>query len=1047
MRQRAAAAGVLLFASGFCSLTYETVWLRQFRLIFGGTTAATAAVLAIFMGGLGLGSIVIGRRAEASRNPLALYGRLEIGVAISAALSPLLLVAARWLYLATGGSFAIGLFAATLVRLLLATMVIGAPAVLMGGTLPAAARAAEGEEDERRFGVALLYAMNTLGAVAGALVSTFFLIERFGNRNALFAAALLNAFAGLAAILISNNLRSSRHGIITRSEIGEEEPEVVDAPAAAPRLVFIAAAVTGFAFLLLEIIWYRMLTPLLGGTTYTFGLILALALAGVGCGSVTYTLLFRSRATASGFALCCALEAFFVALPIALGDRIALFALVLRPVASLGFAGTVLGWTLVTSIVVIPPAFFAGLQFPLLISLLGTGRKRVADQVGRAYAWNTAGAIAGSLAGGFGLLPLLTAPIAWRAVAALLVVLAIAMVVERGRPLERRRFLIATSLGVAIASVAMLFATGPTAFWRHTPIGAGRADQVLVRPNVLRDIEANRRRGIVWQAEGVESSVAIDDSDGYAFLVNGKGDGHARLDAGTQVMCGALAGLLHPHPRTAAVVGLGTGSTAGWLAAMPSMQRVDVVEIERSVLHVAAECAAVNHDVLHNPKVHIEIGDGREFLLTTRKRFDVISAEPPNPARAGVATLFTTEFYRACAGRLERGGMLIQFLQAYEADAPAVSAVYAALHEVFPHVETWQSQSGDLLLVASSEPLQYDEGSIRQRLAIAPVGEAAARVWWAFDASTVLAHYVGGNETTVALASSALPNTDDRTSVEFSFARTLGRGDSFRVTDLREFAATRNDALPSSVAPPAAEAINRRRMSLAVVQSAPADMAHVREYQLQLRGSMQNAYVSGNYEQAWVVLQAIGSPETPLEGVTAAEVLANRGDERAQPLIDKLRIIAPIEADVIAARLLWRRAKPDEAIRTIARALTAYRTNPWPLPVTMRRALEVVAGLAEETDAHGLAVLREAIAHPFAVHMLENSRKLLAYEIESAAAGQGRCTPELIAAIHAVEPNVPWQREFLQRRAACYEAMRDPLAVRAKADAASFLEAEPRPLQ
>jgi spermidine synthase len=1045
MRQRAAAAGVLLFASGFCSLTYETVWLRQFRLIFGGTTAATAAVLAIFMGGLGLGSIVIGRRAEASRNPLALYGRLEIGVAISAAVSPLLLVVVRWLYLATGGSFAIGIFAATVVRLLLATIVIGAPAVLMGGTLPAAARAAEGEDDERRFAVALLYGTNTLGAVAGALVSTFFLIERFGNRNALFAAALLNAFAGLAALLISNDLRSSRHGIITRTEIAEEELDVAASPSAAPRLVFIAAGVTGFAFLLLEIIWYRMLTPLLGGTTYTFGLILALALAGVGCGSVAYALLFRNRATAAAFALCCALEAFFVALPIALGDRIALFALVLRPVASLGFAGSILGWTIVTSIVVVPPAFFAGLQFPLLISLLGTGRRRVADQVGRAYAWNTAGAIAGSLAGGFGLLPLMTAPIAWRAIAALLVILAIAMLVERRGSLGRRRFLIATSLVIAIAAVTMLFATGPTAFWRHTPIGAGRADQVLVRPNVLRDIEANRRRGIIWQAEGVESSVAIDDSDGYAFLVNGKGDGHARLDAGTQVMCGALAGLLHPNPRTAAVVGLGTGSTAGWLAAMPSMQRVDVVEIERSVLHVAAECAAVNHDVLHNPKVHVEIGDGREFLLTTKKRFDVISAEPPNPARAGVATLFTTEFYRACAARLERGGILIQFLQAYEADAPAVSAVYAAVHEVFPHVETWQSQSGDLLLVASPEPLRYDAYAIRQRLAIPAVGEAAARVWWAFDAPSVLAHYVGGNETSVALSSAALPNTDDRTSVEFSFARTLGRGDSFRISDLREFAAARNDALPASVAPPDAEAINRRRMSLPIVQSAPVDMAQIRDYQLQIRGSMQNAYVTGNYEQAWILLQAIGSPETPLEGIAAAEVLANRGDERAQPLTDKLRTVAPIEADAIAARLAMRTSKPAEAIAMLSRALTAYRTNPWPLPVTMRRALDLIAELAPTADPRGLEMLRDSISQPFAVHMMEYRRKVLVYELESAAAGS-HCTPALINALHGFEPHVPWQRELLVRRAACYAESGDPLAARARRDADAFLKAEPQPL-
>src|SRR3954447_21457418 len=209
MNRRAASLSLLLFGSGFCALLYQTVWLRQFRLIFGASTAASAAVLAIFMGGLGAGGILIGERVERSRNPLAMYGGLEIGVAISAGLTPLLFFTVRAAYLAMGGSFGMPGFLVAPIRLLLAALVLAIPTIFMGGTLPAVARAAESDEDAERSSVAVLYGMNTLGAVAGTLVSTFYLLEHFGNRYTLIGAALLNAFVGLTALLLSSKRRDA----------------------------------------------------------------------------------------------------------------------------------------------------------------------------------------------------------------------------------------------------------------------------------------------------------------------------------------------------------------------------------------------------------------------------------------------------------------------------------------------------------------------------------------------------------------------------------------------------------------------------------------------------------------------------------------------------------------------------------------------------------------------------------------------------------------------------------------------------------------------
>ncbi|HEX3111219.1 MAG TPA: fused MFS/spermidine synthase, partial [Thermoanaerobaculia bacterium] len=408
MRRKTATPAVLLFFSGACALTYQTVWFRQFRLIFGASTFATAAVLAIFMGGLGLGSAFLGRRADAHPKPLVFYGNLELLIAVSAAASEVLLWLVAKLYFATGGSVTLGIFVASVVRLVLSAIVLAVPTVMMGGTLPAVARAVETNEDDGRRNVALLYGANTLGAVTGTLLSTFFALEVFGNRKTLLVAVLVNAV--IAVIARSIGTQWGAGGSPAR------DGERAAAPSSNGRTrVLIAAGIVGFAFLLMELVWYRMLAPLLGGSTFTFGLILAVALLGIGLGGAAYSFWSgRGRATVGGFALTCSLEAVAIAVPFAMGDRLAIAEALLRDLGPFGFQGYVIAWTLLTIVVVLPAAFIAGIQFPLLISLLGSGRDDVGRDVGHAYAWNTAGAIAGSLAGGFGLIPLLSAPGAWR---------------------------------------------------------------------------------------------------------------------------------------------------------------------------------------------------------------------------------------------------------------------------------------------------------------------------------------------------------------------------------------------------------------------------------------------------------------------------------------------------------------------------------------------------------------------------------------------------------------------------------------------------------
>jgi spermidine synthase len=1021
-----AAVAALLFGSGFCALIYQTAWLRQFRLIFGASTFATAAVLAIFMGGLGLGSALLGKRADAHPRPLAFYGNLELLISLSAGLSPLLLWLVAKIYFAVGGSVTLGLTFATVVRLLLSALVLAVPTILMGGTLPAAARAIETSDDAGRRRLALLYGVNTLGAVGGTLASTFFMLEVFGNRQTLFVAVLVNLLVGITA------RAWGRAAVIPSVSEGAGwaggAPPSPPGPSLPLGMTLLAAGIVGFAFLLMELVWYRILAPLLGGSTFTFGLILAVALLGIGLGGAAYAFWGgRRRATAAGFALTCSLEAAALAVPFALGDTLALQQNYLRGLGTLGFHGYVLAWIILTVIVVLPAAFIAGVQFPLLISLLGEGREAVGRHVGLAYAWNTAGAIAGSLAGGFGLLPLLTAPGAWRLVVVLLALTAIAV----RKPL---------SAAIGVASIALVFLTlGPTAVWRHSGIGAGRA----LKPGSVQEIRewANAmRRTLAWDEDGHESSVAVRKGEDLAFIVNGKVDGSARGDAGTQVMAGMAGAILHPDPRRALVIGLGTGSTAGWLGAIPGMERVDAVELEPAVLRVAAESAAVNHDVLRNPKVRIHIGDAREVLLASRDRYDIIFSEPSNPYRAGIASLFTSEFYRSAAERLNRGGLFLQWLQAYDIDAQTMRTIYATIGDAFPHVETWHTNVGDFLLIAAKEPVKIDMDALRARLRQQPYFDAASNAWRVETAEGFLGHFVAGDALTRAIIREDPPrNTDDRTVVEFGFARGLGEHDRFRADELTGAARAMGADRPPHV---------RGFIDWTLVDANRASVSYLNQLprspsaELIARHAAAVEYDRGQLPAALAQWRAHPfAPSNTKELLMIAESLADSGSGEAEPFIERLRPWRPGEANAVLGLLRFRQSRIPEAAQLLARAFVAARTNPWSVPETMERAM-YIAVVVGRTRPYTAPML-DALSQPFAAAQHNDPR--LRSVVTLARELQG-CGPRTLAALRALEPWAPWEREHLTLRSVCYESAMDPRAGRARRDLERFIEEDATPL-
>jgi spermidine synthase len=1051
VRSRARIIATLLFSSGACALIYQVAWFRAFRLIFGTSTAASAAVLAIFVGGLGLGGLLIGPRADRHRRPLLLYAQLEAIVAISVALTPILLTIVRSLYLATGGTSTLGGVTATVGRLVLSAIVLAIPTIAMGGTLPAATRAVTRDADVRRQDVAALYALNTLGAVVGSGIATFWLLETFGTRSTLWLAAAFNLLVALLAILVdrwstadTGPAPEAQHRAKPASAKREPSKPRTDQPGpgadrAPATFVLIASCGVGFAFFLLELVWYRLLAPLLSGSVFTFGLVLAVALAGIGLGGLCYALFAGDKpATLSEFGSTCLLEAAAVAGTFALGDRIAILTLALLPLRVAGFGAQIVCWILVTAVVVLPPAFIAGYQFPLLIALFGRGREAVGTQVGRAYAANTAGAILGSLAGGFGLLPWLSATGAWQLVSvALLLLGAAAVMLDRSRMTAgARRSVLVWQGVVAVAAILLVSTTGPTAVWRDTGIGAFRADpkDVLTSVNQFRDWNNLQRRSVVWEGDGTESGVALTRASlGYSLFINGKSDGSARGDAGNLVMLGLLGALATPNARQALIIGLGTGSSAGWLANVPSMQRVDIVELEPLVVEVARACNPVNQNVLQNPKVVLTIGDARELLQTTRERYDIIASQPSNPFRAGIASLFTLEYYRAAADRLTDDGVFVQWVQGYEIDTPTLRTIYKTLGTVFPQIETWQTDRYDLVLVASKRPHRYRARELAKRIGEEPFKSALANTWRAVGMEGLLAHYIANDSFARAITGAAGvdTNTDDRNVVEFESGRSVGRR-LFPVTEIRQESRTKGSSRPPLEDEDAVHwpEIDTAYVSYNAAQGS-AEPRYVGPPAEQMRQQALIQYYQNDNRAAARELwqQQPEPPRDPTELAMLADISVSSGEEaQALAYIEHLRAFQPAEADALLATLRLLQGRLPDAAATVEAAMARLRTDPWPLVRFEERVLQIAKQIADRDPSLSPRML-DALGQPLALDALEDVRLTTRAEMTRNSNFSGLCGE----AVSALGPHVPWTQSFLRLRQDCYQAANDsrlPLAVR-----------------
>ncbi|MFN2443390.1 MAG: spermidine synthase, partial [Thermoanaerobaculia bacterium] len=603
----------------------------------------------------------------------------------------------------------------------------------------------------------------------------------------------------------------------------------------------------------------------------------------------------------------------------------------------------------------------------------------------------------------------------------------------------------AVPLVLAAGACALLFSLGPTAAWRHSPIGAGR--EVIAdagRHSIPRWLRV-QRQGIAWDVDGIESTVALVDYNGYAFLVNGKSDGHARVEAGTQVMAGLLGVIAAEKPARVFVVGLGTGSTAGWLGALPQVERVDVAELEPAILEVARACEPVNAGVLSNPKVRIELGDAREILLTGRKGYDIIFSEPSNPYRAGVATLFTRDFYEAVETRLNQGGVFIHWLQSYEIEPTTVRTVYATLLSVFPSVQTWQSLSGDLVLIASRQEPRWQADELRAIVEVPPFRVAMESAWRTGSLEGLVARFVGGTGLARALTDDPLlvVNTDDRNLVEFHAARSVGGASRVDPEALRGIAEGIEDSRPPIDGEIDWVRVADERISIATGGGLVPDWpSSVRDPQHRARIETHQRWGEGHPAAALGSWKKGGlTPLNTLEMAIVAELESSEPGPAMPVSIEALARVQPVEAAAIRARWLWLQNRPAEAAAELERAFVGYRKNPWPMPAIMGRAVSL-AEMISSADPTQADRIYQALLEPFSVRMLDVARKR-ALISAARAIGPDPCNPRTVASLEAFEPWFPWERDLLVLRSRCYEAAGHPLAKTAESELIEYFSNEP----
>jgi len=707
---------IVLFAgSGCAALIYEIVWFQMLQLVIGSSAVSLAVLLGTFMGGMCAGSLLLPKYVSPARHPLKVVAWIEglIGACGAALIIVMPLVSRLYTAVDGGGQVSV------LLRALVCVLLLLPPTVLMGATLPAMSRYVRATPHGTSW-LGFFYGGNIVGAVLGCGTAGFFLLPKFDLSTAALTAVAINLIVAVLGLVLST--RAPYEGTSTNSVVTPMGNEKAHG-------VYVAIAISGLTALGSEVVWTRLLSLMFGATTYAFSIILGVFLAGLGFGSVVGSWLARDakqpRAMLGWIQFLLAFAIAFGAFMIS--HELPWWPLDERLAPNPWFVFQVdLARALFA---VLPGAALWGASFPLALAAASEGADAESNSdavriVGRVYAWNTSGAILGSLLTGLVLIPWLGTKGAQQI---FIVASAVGGVVAM-LSLLRRTAIVYGSAALAIAALLLASQVSPV------PVGLiawGRSLSWQGQPDAL-----------AW-GEGVNASIAVtQDSGGYFnFHVSGKVEASTEpQDMRLQRMLGHISGLMHDNPKNVLVVGFGAGVTAGALSLHPSVERMVICEMEPLIPKIVSKYFSdANYAVAQNPKVSIVYDDARHYVLTTREKFDVITSDPIHPWVKGSAALYTQEYFESVKAHLNPGGVVTQWVPLYESTPDVVRSEMATFFAVFPNGTVWRNDnvngSGyDVVLAArlDENPVDWDSMPGRPlRPEYAPVRNSLAEVGFA----------------------------------------------------------------------------------------------------------------------------------------------------------------------------------------------------------------------------------------------------------------------------------------------------------------------------
>jgi spermidine synthase len=973
---------VLLYtASGAAALIYEVAWTRLLTLQLGHTVAAASTVLAAFMGGLALGAWIAGRN-DVHRSVgdsctvgdglqavplLRAYAILELVVAASALALPFALSASipalAWAY---ADGMAPARFA--LVRVAISLALLGVPAAAMGATFPIATNwYARNAAD-----TGVLYAANTAGAALGAVAAGFFLIPAVGLRATTWVGVALNVVAAAGAWWLASKSTTINAEHAEPAELAETRstlkkrknaPRVLRVPrvlrstvvasSPAPVLACAAAGLSGFAALVYEVAWTRLLALVIGPTTYAFATMAAAFIGGLALGSSVGTRVARRTAAPAVWlaamlatsAVAAAAAAYIAAteMPLVVAAQVA------DP--DVAFTRLVFRQAIGVGLLLLPMTFALGATFPLALATASSSAATVGADAARVYAANTVGAIAGALVAGFALVPWLGLQATFRAAAILGAVggaacLAQALggsrqspVISRQSPgprsLDVRRILWPAAVATAALTSIMLLPA-----WDHELLASGAYKYA---PYLGADnLETVLRAGeLQYYKEGAAATVSVRRLTGTTSLaIDGKVDASNAGDMLTQRLLGLLPVLLHGHAEDIAVIGLGSGVTVGSALAPGTVRRADVIEISPEVVEASRFFDRESGAPLSRSGVRLIVGDGRSHLLLTPQRYDVIVSEPSNPWMAGVAALFTREFFEAARARLKPDGLLCQWAHTYDIGREDLESIVRTFASVFPDGTLWMVGGGDLLLIGAREGavasrMTAIETGARQGTAatlLADVGIADGTAPF-----VLLSQFAGGPRELARYGNAARIQTDDHTALEYSAPRGIyGRSREDNAAAIRALGGEQPAAVRDAFARATDAAwTSRGQMELKA-------QAFLAAYESFLRAAMLNSRNA-----------------SALSGLSDAAGGTGRLNEERE----WLKAVAGRERDNVAVRIELSRVlavtgDPAGAIEAAAEALRLAPDEP-------RAAEQLASVLADTSDGQRLAPLADAMVARF----------------------------------------------------------------------------------